>query len=114
MARIVAVRRVLTRATQEAHSRMPNRSCRESAFGRNTSNYRSRQQELPSVQGGVSQRSSLPQQVRPACRIVSPLNTNGAEINFFNEEPPQSGQVTGVPDRTSAAKVELQLRQRYS
>lgn len=73
-----------------------------------------RRHSPPSEQGGVSHRSSRPQQVRPAGRTVCPLNMTGAESSLSNDELPQCGQVTVLLPRTSTSNVALQVRQRYS
>ena len=65
-------------------------------------------------QGGAAQRSSRPQQVRPAGRSVFPLSTKGTEISLSRDTPPQRGHATASPARTITSNVASQSRQRYS
>jgi hypothetical protein len=70
----------------------------------------------PSEQGGVPQRSSRPQQVRPGGCRMSLLSTCGAEKSRPSVRGlPQSGQVgTLLWERTRTCTKPWQLEQRYS
>jgi hypothetical protein len=80
-----------------------------------TTRSQSRRQVPPLEQGGVSHRSSRPQQVCPAGRRDWLLNTWGAEKSFSVSGLPHSGQTgMAVVERIKTSTCAPHVAQRYS